>query len=94
MIVKIENNEGGFLMFDNIEEFTYNTMINEEGTKEKQIIEPVNSIDDIKNIQIFHGNRKKYLDIYFRQKSRSFKLKTDNHVYLLNDQGKTVDKLI
>ncbi len=94
MIIKIQNNIGGFLFFDNVEEVDYQKkyLTEKKITQVGDKVVPLHNDNNIER-QIFIGGHESYTEIYFRQKSRSFRFRSDRPVYILNDAGKTIEKL-
>lgn len=92
MIVKIKNDQGGWLVFDDVEEFQYHEKHSEVKTKTGYSSPPLADVNN-RDIADFRGGSCSYVVIYFRQRSRSIRFSTDRTVYLMNNEGKTIEKI-
>lgn len=89
MIIKIENVNGGWLIFDNVKDVLYQQYFTEKTEEDSSFVNE----DNLVTKKIFGGNKKSYHKIYFSQDTRHFDFSTDRNVYLLNDDGKTIERL-
>lgn len=94
MIVKIKNNSGGFLVVDNVQDFDYQKKVVKEG-KKTQVGEQIYPLENPNNLEreIFIGGCSIYTEVYFRNESRLFRIRTDRSIYLMNDEGKTIERI-
>lgn len=95
MIVKIQNNFGGFFIFDNVEDLMYKRYrlkwkkLTERQSTQEQLASP----DSISRT-VFKGGSCNYTDISFCSGRKWYRFAVDRVVYLLSNEGKTVDTII